>query len=89
MIIRSANGKEFEADFCVESRSTQRLYIHFVGMTMMQAVMLFGGQNVLPFEGYPEYVVLESISDAVGGVNVDLKKQEITEEQTEVEHGEE
>ena len=71
------------------NRSTQRLYIHFVGMTLMEAVMLFGGQNVLPFEGYLEYVVLESISDAVGGVNVDLKKREIIEEQTEVEHGEE
>lgn len=79
-MIKTANGKELACDFCVESRSTQRLYIHFVGMTMMQAVMLFGGQNVLPFEGYPEYVVLESISDAVGGVNVDLKKQEIAEE---------
>jgi len=87
--LKAKNGNEYECDLCIESRSTQRLYIHFVGMTLMEAVMLFGGQNVLPFEGYPEYVVLESISDAVGGVNVDLKKREIIEEQTEVEHGEE
>lgn len=89
MILKSKNGKEYACDLCIESRSTQRLYIHFVDMTLMEAVMLFGGQNVLPFEGYPEYVVLESISDSPDGVNVDLKKQEITEEQTEVEHGEE
>jgi len=83
MILRASNGNEYDSDFYVESRSTQRLYIHFVGMTMMEAIAIFGGQNVLPFEEYPEYVVLESISDAEGGVNVDLKKKEIIEKQTE------
>ena len=79
MIIRSANGKEFEADFCVESRSTNRLYIHFINVTLMDIVIAFGGQDILPFEGYPDYVVLESVSESPDGVNVDLKKEETTE----------
>ena len=88
MKLKAASGQELQCDLCIESRSTNRLYIHFVNMTLMEAVMLFGGQNVLPFDGYPEYVVLESISDSPDGVNVDLKKRE-DEEQTEVENGEE
>lgn len=89
MVLKTANGRGFETDFCVESRSTNRLYIHFTGVTLMDIVLAFGGQDILPFEGYPDYVVLESVSESPDGVNVDLKKQEITEEQTEVEHGEE
>lgn len=45
----------------------------------MDIVLAFGGQDILPFDGYPDYVVLESISDATSGVNVDLKKAESTE----------
>lgn len=79
MTIKSNNGMEFSCDFCVESQSTNRLYIHFTGVTLMDIVLAFGGQDILPFDGYPDYVVLESISDATSGVNVDLKKAESTE----------
>lgn len=79
MVLKTANGREFETDFCVESRSTNRLYIHFTCVTLMDIVLAFGGQDILPFEGYPDYVVLESVSESPDGVNVDLKKEETME----------
>ncbi len=80
MTLKTANGKELNCDFCVESNSTGRLYIHFTDITFMKLIPIITNKNALPLEGYEEYVELESISDSTDGVNVDLrKKTEVTE----------
>lgn len=76
MILKTATGKELEVDLCVESGSTQRLYVHFPGKTLLEMMVLFGNGDELPFAEYQEYTVIEKISTSTTGVNVDLKKQE-------------
>jgi len=79
MKIKTANGKELNCDFCVESTSTNRLYIHFTDISFLELIPIISDKSALPMEGYEEYVELESISDSPDGVNVDLrKKTEVT-----------
>lgn len=85
MKLTTANGHELDTDYCVESKRTNRLYIHFPHKTLLEIIGILGDKEALPFEEYKEYTVLEAIRASDYGVNVDLT---ITEK-TEVEHGEE
>ena len=82
MTLKSANGKEFETDFCIESPDTNRLYIHFVGKRLMEIIPVITDTETLPFDGYEKYVVVERIADSPDGSYVDLNQKE---EQPEVE----
>lgn len=74
MKIKTASGVEFDYDLLGEHYNPSRLYIHLQNTTLTEVMTVILGEGGLPFEGYPEYKFLQSISDGYPGVSISLKK---------------
>lgn len=73
MTVKTATGKELEADYLVFNPVPPRMYLHFPGYAMAETAAIFLNPAELPIDGYPDYTAVQSIADANGGVNVTLK----------------
>lgn len=74
MIIKTATGKELGCDMAVESMDPERLYIHLTDLNLMETAAIFVHPEELPFEGWEQYGVIESIYAARHGTNLMLRK---------------
>lgn len=74
MKIKTASGVEFDYDMLSEINSPPRLYIHLQNTTLQNVMMVIFSEGGLPFDGYPDYRFLQSVSDSYPGVNLALKK---------------
>ena len=73
-MIKTATGKELGCDFAVESQNPDRLYIHLTELNFMETAGIFVHPEELPFDGWEQYTVIESIYSAPSGTNLMLRK---------------
>lgn len=74
IIVHTQSGKEFNCDMSAQHVDPPRLYLHLVDTSFADVVTAVTGENGLPFEEFPEYSFIQSISVTPIGVNLALKK---------------
>lgn len=74
MIIKTLSGKEFNCDKATASAQPRRVYLHLIDTSLVEVMMTISAEYGLPFEQYPEYRVVESVSNSMYGVNLVLKR---------------
>lgn len=74
MTVHTASGVEFNYDMASENPNPPRLYLHLTNTTLSNVMSVLSGEGGLPFDLFPDYRFLQSVSMGPYGVNVALKK---------------
>ena len=74
MTVTTPSGKEFNCDKATASAQPRRVYLHLIDTSLIEVMMTVSAEYGLPFEQYPEYRAVESISNSMYGVNLVLKR---------------